>query len=302
MSLYKLITPKAFSELLHKETTCRVIPVDATWFLPNLKRDGRQEFKDIERIPGSVFFDIDYIKDPNSKYTHMAPDSNTFNKSMRELGIKKDDILVVYDRNGNFSAPRVAWTIALFGHSPIYLLNNFQLYKNEGYPIDTTKKSAFSEYPKSDYTSEVDLRSKEIVSYEELVELVKSGKLASEYNAFDARSLGRFEGRDPEPRADMPSGHISGSDPLPYPEVLNEGVFPSTEEANKDKLNEAFKKLDIEFHAEKPTIVMCGSGVTSIIIKTALEQSGAKDVRCFDGSWIEWVSRSDPSMLAVNRD
>ena len=304
MSLYKLITPKGFAELLQKETTRRVVPVDSTWFLPNLKRDGKQEFKDIERIPGAIFFDIDDVKDKQSVYSHMAPDLATFNKSMSELGVKRDDILVVYDRIGNFSAPRCAWTLALFGHSPIYLLNNFNVYKKEGYPLDTTQKISLSDYPITQYNSDVDLRSKEIISYEEMMELVKAGKLGKDYNVYDARALGRFEGRDPEPRVGMSSGHIPGVQPLPIGYVLEaeNSTFPEGQAATQRKLDDAYKALDVAYDASKPTIVMCGTGVTSIIIKTALEQSGINDIKCFDGSWTEWVLRSDPTMIAVDRN
>ena len=39
----------------------------------------------------------------------------------------------------------------------------------------------------------------------------------------DARSAGRWEGSEPEPRPDLPSGHIPGSLNLPFPDVLQDG-------------------------------------------------------------------------------
>lgn len=38
----------------------------------------------------------------------------------------------------------------------------------------------------------------------------------------DARSRGRFEGRDPEPRAGIESGHMPGARSLPYTELLDD--------------------------------------------------------------------------------
>ncbi len=39
----------------------------------------------------------------------------------------------------------------------------------------------------------------------------------------DARSAGRFKGRDPEPRPGLPSGHIPGSKSLPFTDLLLDG-------------------------------------------------------------------------------
>lgn len=304
MASYKLITPKAFIELLHKECSRRVIPVDSTWYLPNLKRDGKKEFLERERIANAVYFDIDGVKDNQSPYPHMAPDLATFNRSMGQLGLRKDDILVVYDTIGNFSAPRCAWTLAVFGHEPVYLLNNYILYKQEGYPVDTSRKESYTPYETTEYTSDVDLTSKEVVQYEELLDLVQKGELSNKFNVYDARALPRFEGKAPEPRPGLPSGHIPGTQPLPFTDVLDSSlkVFPQDSAEMKGKLEQAFKSLNDTYDPAKPTIAMCGTGVTGCIIKKALEHSGIHDVKLYDGSWTEWAIRSDPQLLAKDRE
>ncbi|QLG70684.1 hypothetical protein HG535_0A06260 [Zygotorulaspora mrakii] len=303
MSLYKLLSPKAFVELLQKETVRRVIPVDSTWYLPNLKRDGKKEYLEVERIPNAVYFDIDRIKDTNSPYPHMAPTIEQFNKGMSELGITKDDVLVVYDRIGTFSAPRCAWTLSMFGHNPVFLLNNFNLYKKAGYPLDTAKKTTYSGYETTSYKAHINLCSENVVSYETILDLVQKGNLKKKYNVYDARSLGRFEGREPEPRPNFPSGHISGTQPLPFTELLVESnALPESPEATKKKIEQVYKNLDDTFDPTKPTIVMCGTGVSACIVKTALEYAGITDVKLYDGSWTEWVLRSPPDLLANNRD
>lgn len=305
MSLFKLITPKAFLTLTKNPPAGqRVIPVDSTWFLPNLNRDGREEFKEIERIPGAVFFDIDGICDTKSKYPHMLPSLDIFNNAMSKLGLKENDILVVYDRIGNFSAPRCAWTIGLFGHANIYLLNNFNVYKGLELTLDTDKQSEFSKYPPTKYHSSTDLTKNRVVTYEQVMKLSNDKELHNNYNAFDARLLGRFEGVAPEPRPGLPSGHISGFQPLPFTDVLNptNQTYPEDEEQMKEKLKDAMSKLDITIDPKKPTIVMCGTGVTGAIIQTALELSGMENVALYDGSWTEWALRCDPECIKKNRD
>ncbi|CCD24924.1 thiosulfate sulfurtransferase NDAI_0E01080 [Naumovozyma dairenensis CBS 421] len=306
MATYKLLSPKSFVTLLQTETNSRIIPIDATWYLPNLKRDGHEEFLTQERIPRALYFDIDGIKDRESPYPHMAPSLSTFNKAMSQLGVRRDDILVVYDRIGNFSAPRCAWTLALFGHPTIYLLNNFNVYKKEGYPLDTTTISKDSPYHETNYASDVDLSKQEIVPYDQMFQLVQNDALAKEYNVFDARALGRFEGKDPEPRPGLPSGHIKGAQPLPFTEVLdsNDKTYPEDEVKMNVKLQDAFRKLNNQFDPKKPTICMCGTGVTGAIIKNALEISGVPNVKLYDGSWTEWALKAgdDSSLIAKNRE
>lgn len=302
MSLFKLITPCAFVELT--KASKKVVPVDSTWYLPNLKRDGKQEFMDVERIPGAVYFDIDDIRDSASEFPHMAPDLATFNEGMSQLGVNKEDILVVYDRIGNFSAPRCAWTLVMLGHPEVYLLNNFNAYKKEGYPLDTTKWTKLTQYPKSNYKSETNLCPENVITYEQMLELVKSGELKKKYNVYDARALNRFEGKAPEPRPDISSGHVAGVQPLPFTEILDQPdlTFPQEQVDMEKKVQEAFKKLNNTYDPSKPTIVMCGTGVSACIIRTALEHSGVKDIKLYDGSWVEWVLRSDPKLIAKDRE
>ena len=50
--------------------------VDASWYLPAMKRDARAEFETM-RIPGAVFFDVD-ATDDTSSLPHMLPSDAFF--------------------------------------------------------------------------------------------------------------------------------------------------------------------------------------------------------------------------------
>lgn len=304
MSLYKLLSPKKFVDLVARETTRRIVPVDATWYMPNDPRDAQKEFLEGERLPNSVFFDIDAVKDKTSQYPHMVPDIKTFNEGMSKLGLKRDDILVVYDRVGNFSSPRCVWTIGLFEHPNLYLLNNYNTYKSAGCPLDTTKKTNVTDFPVSEYVADSSLAIDEVVPFENIVGLVESGDIRSKYNVVDARALDRFEGKAPEPRPIIPSGHVPGAHPLPFAQVLDPTTkaYPETPEEMLAVLNEATEKLGYKIDPKKPTIAMCGTGITGCIIKTAIEHAGLKMVRLYDGSWTEYAQRVDASKIAKNRD
>lgn len=299
MSLFKIINPQEFIKLTKTVKAAKVIPVDCSWYMPNMKRDGKQEFLDTERLPGAVYFDIDGVKDKSSPFPHMLPDLETFNFEMGKLGLHETDVLVVYDKLGNFASPRAAWTLATMGHKDVFLLNNWNKYiANKDYPLETTKLSEFSRYPKTSYKSSNTHVSEQLLTYDEIKKLVVSGKLKELYNTYDARSMERYTGQAPEPRAGMPSGHIPMVQPLPFTEVLDakSKEFQDSEQT-KSKILSFFEKNDIPFDPSKPTIAMCGTGVSGVIIKTALEQSGlAKEpIKLYDGSWTEWVGRLDES-------
>ncbi|KAL6944926.1 hypothetical protein ACO0QE_002368 [Hanseniaspora vineae] len=299
MSLFKVINPKEFIKLTNTVKNARVIPVDSSWYMPNMKRDGKREFLDTERLPGAVYFDIDGVKDKTSPFPHMLPDLETFNFEMGKLGLNETDVLVVYDKLGNFASPRAAWTLATLGHKDVYLLNNWNKYTaNKDYPLETTKLTEFSRYPETSYKSSNTHVNEQLLSYDDMKELVVSGKLKELYNIYDARSMGRYTGKDPEPRPGMPSGHIPMVQPLPFTEVLDAQTKEFYDpEQMKTKISTFFKENGVSFDPSKPTVAMCGTGVTGVITKTALEQSGlVKDpIKLYDGSWTEWVGRLDDS-------
>lgn len=202
-----LVTPAELSDALQKNvgsrlsTAPRVIPLCGTWFLPNdpEKRTGWQTFKAC-RIPKARFFDLDAVKDQQSPYPHMLPSSEDFAKAMGQLGIRRDDSVVVYDskEQGIFSAPRVAWTLKVFGHQNVHILNNFKQWVEEGYTTEWGEPEKLEpvDYP----VPELD-RSK-VVDFEHVKEIAKrqgeSGK--ADIQILDARSKGRWEGKEPEPR------------------------------------------------------------------------------------------------------
>ena len=53
----------------------------------------------------------------------MVPSVQEFSESMRKCDVRKNDIVVVYDRVGMLSSPRAYWTMKLFGLKNVMILN-----------------------------------------------------------------------------------------------------------------------------------------------------------------------------------
>ncbi|MCJ1224765.1 hypothetical protein MMC12_001410 [Toensbergia leucococca] len=293
-----IVTPKELAQALKKNiptkisTSPRVVPLCAAWFLPNdpQGRTGHQVFTN-KRIPSARFFDIDAIKDHDSKYPHMLPTKESFAEAMQQIGIRKDDEIVVYDTEelGIFSAPRVGWTFKVFGHPGVHILNNFRLWVEEGYPTESGEIAAaeegLSHYP----VPNVDPG--KVVRFGEMKDIAKDyGKEGAEgIQILDARSEGRWAGSEPEPRPGLPSGHVPGSFSLPLTELLDPktgALLPG------DDLRRIFEAKGID--PDKPIISSCGTGVTAAVIDAALNEADYGQVnnrRLYDGSWTEWAQR-----------
>jgi len=274
-------------------TSPRVIPLCASWFLPNdpQKRTGLEVFKK-GHIPSARFFDLDAVSDTSSPYPHMLPDAATFSKAVSELGIRRDDSVVVYDsaEAGIFSAPRVAWTFRVFGHDEVHILNNFKIYVEEGYPVEEGEQEQIAA---TTYHAP-ELRREKVVAFEEVKEIARDyNKEGSEgVQILDARSAGRWAGTDPEPRPGLSSGHIPGSFSVPVPELLD----PVTKAfLPKEKLRAVFESKGID--PNKPIVSSCGTGVTAAVIDAALTECGVgtdQSRKIYDGSWTEWAQRVEP--------
>jgi len=218
----------------------------------------------------------------------MLPSPQVFTKAMRKLGIRRDDNIVVYDSAelGIFSAPRVAWTLRVFGHPSIHILNNYKLWVEEGLP---TEKGEQTEFPESQYP-EPQIDPSKVAAFEEVKEIAKDyNKEGREgVQILDARSLGRWSGADPEPRPGLSSGHIPGSISVALPELLD----PETKTLlTRDELLDIFRTKGVD--PLKPIISSCGTGVTASVIDAALTEAGFPETnrKVYDGSWTEWAQR-----------
>lgn len=301
-----LVTPKELSEALKKNppspisTDPRVIPLCAAWFMPNDPegRTGIDVFRR-QRIPKARFFDLDKVIDKHSEYPHMLPGPKTFAAAMSELGIRREDTVVVYDTKelGIFSAPRVGWTLQVFGHSKVHVLNNFRLWVDENYPTESGEMYTVECHPYPIPEMDAD----KVASFEDVREVAldynKEG--AEGVQIIDARSNGRWSGKDPEPRPGLSSGHMPGSINIPFTDVLD----PKTKTfLPKDQLQKLFQDKGVK--PDKPIISSCGTGVTAVVVDTALNEAGFGTPgarRVYDGSWTEWAQRVRPSDSLIRK-
>lgn len=255
--------------------------VDASWYMPNDKRDPHAEFE-AAHIPGAVHFDIDAIADRSTDLPHMMPSAGAFAKAVGALGIGNGDTVVVYDGSGIFSAPRVWWMFKAMGHDDVKVLDGgFPKWKREARAVED---GAANPTPQLFQAS---LGGALIRNFNGVIGIVKNKNA----QIADARSPGRFTGSEAEPRAGVRGGHMPGAANVHFRTLLSEdGTFKQQAE-----LRELFQRAGID--PARPVVTTCGTGVTAAILTLALDDLGARDVALYDGSWTEWGSRAEAPIV-----
>ncbi len=272
-----VVTPQWLAEQLERPD---IAIVDASWYLPDMKRDAKAEYV-AEHIPGAMFFDIDAIADKSSALPHMLPSAEEFARIAGDMGISDQDTIIVYDGLGLFSSARVWWTFRTFGAEHVFVLDGgLPAWKAAGLPVT----DALSKPVRKRFESRLD--SARVLARPQMLEVVNSGSAA----IADARSAARFAGTAPEPRAGLRGGHMPGAASVPFNLLVDNGRLKSPSE-----IEDVFKQQRLDLTGD--VVTTCGSGVTAAVISLALESIGHKDHALYDGAWAEWGMPGDTPVV-----
>jgi thiosulfate/3-mercaptopyruvate sulfurtransferase len=227
-----------------------------------------------------VFFDVDAVSDHSNPLPHMYPSAEQFGRDVGNLGISNADTVVVYDSGGWVAAPRAWWMFLSYGHDEIRVLNGgLKKWRAEGRPVESGEVKA------KPATFKATFDARRVRSMQQMIDNVAN----KAEQVIDARAAERFEGRAPEPRPGIRSGHIPGSRNVPYNQL-----FDAATGAMKplDDLRSAFANAGVKLDA--PIVTSCGSGVSAGVLTLALYRLGVEKSALYDGSWSEWGQAGGP--------
>lgn len=224
-------------------------------------------------IPGALRFDLDGdFSDHHAKYPHTMVNESVFQQQSRMLGISQDTQIVVYDNLGLFSAARAWWMFKSMGHQRVAVLDGGLPAWLKGKYRTTTFEQI--EVPQGNFVAKASL------DYFKNADQVLNVMNSTKTTIVDARANNRFNGEVPEPRAGVRSGHIPGSQNIPYTSLLKNGMLKPTGE-----LERIWKSVATP---EQNIILSCGSGVTACVLALSASLAGYANLSVFDGSWSEW--------------
>ena len=269
-----LVSADELAEQLNHDN---LVLLDASWYLPAMKRDGFLEWQE-QRISNAQHFDFHgEVCDQESEYPHTMPSPELFTQSAQTLGINQDSHIVVYDGMGLFASPRVWWMFKAMGHDNVSVLNGgLPKWIESGFPLNISK-------PVSPNTGNFIARPamNKFIDAESVLTKLDDESIA----VIDARGTNRFDGTEAEPREGVRSGRIPNSKNLPFTNLITDGLLQSTSDLEQ--------QLSIVASKDQQLIFSCGSGVTACHLALAAELCGYNKLSVFDGSWSEWGARHE---------
>ncbi|GEE01159.1 sulfurtransferase [Gordonia spumicola] len=260
--------------------------VSADWAEQNLNTDGivfvevdeDTSIYDLNHIPGAIR--LDWKKDLQDGLRRDFLNAEQFGALLSERGVSNDDTVVLYGGNNNWFAAYAYWYFKIYGHKDVRLLDGGRKkWELDGRELstDTVTREATTYTAQAADTSIRAFR-------DEVIDSIGSKNLV------DVRSPDEFAGKILAP-AHLPQeqaqqrGHVPGAINIPWSTTANEdGTFKSD-----DDLTALYAEKG--FDDSKETIAYCRIGERSSHTWFVLQEIlGKKNVKNYDGSWVEYGS------------
>jgi thiosulfate/3-mercaptopyruvate sulfurtransferase len=247
--------------------------VDASYKMPGVTPTTAEDYAR-EHISGAIFFDINEIADSETSLPHMLPSAAKFSSRMRRLGLGDGNRIVLYATNGIAGAARVWWTLRVFGHLDVVVLDGgLKKWLAEGRPVDDLPPVPRERH----FTARLNT-----LLVRDQAQVLRNIETKRE-QLVDARAADRFEGTAVEPWPGRRQGHIPGSlnlDHLSLVDPATGTVKPVAE------LEQLYRAAGVDL--KRPIVTTCGSGITASVLALGLHLIGHRDVAVYDGSWAQW--------------
>lgn len=240
----------------------------------------------------------DYGSDIKDPYGGLIPEREKLQDLLRKFGYENGNELLLYDPKGNVDALRFAWVLNLYGFDNFKIINGgLNSWRKNDLPISTEKPAwpETSSYVLSDtFNEDMIARAEDILAsiidpnillidtredYEYLgLPFIKSGKV----NAYKSGAFDR--------------GSIPGAIHLNWSDLAD----LNNDHRIKSEKNLRFNLAQKGVSGDKEIILYCHSGSrtshTYYVLKNVL---GYKNVKNYDGSWIEWsyLNTTDPKYV-----
>lgn len=257
--------------------------VDAQWLQARLG-DPRLRIVDMAtdpqdyrkgHIPGAVYLHVNDSRIAVPSGGFRLPTAEEAAKLFGALGITPGTHVVAYDEAGGLNASRLFFTLDVFGHSKVSVLDGgVQAWRRAGFLLTP-------ETPKvTPTTYAVALRPERVASAEWVRDRLKDPQVC----VLDTRSPAEYEGKDVRAKQ---GGHIPGAVNIEWTQNLRpDGTFKPLEE-----LRAMYKAKGVT--PEKTVVTYCQTHHRAAHTYLVLRLLGYPRVVGYDRSWSEWGNRAN---------
>ncbi len=237
-----------------------------------------------EHIGGAINISRKDITNDSFPYGGIMASADQIEMLFSKLGIQNDDTIVIYDDQGLCEAARLWWILQNYNFTNIKLLHGGLTAWKEVNGITNNKMPLISP---SEFRLPNQRSMKYYASKTDVVLAIENTTLI-----LDTRSMDEFSGNMKKKGA-FDAGKIPTSKNIDWAEAVN---------FNGDKKFKTAQELETLYSQIAPNkndaiIVYCHSGVRSAHTTFVLTQLlDYKNVRNYDGSWIEWTYHNQLSL------
>lgn len=208
-------------------------------------------------------------------YDGMMASKERMENLFSKLGIRNNDFLIIYDNKGSCDAARLWWILDYYNFENVALLDGGvkEWMKTDSLTVNIREKKA------ADFVLPKEINSAFHIGLDELYSELNDSSLV----IIDSRSLEEYSGEQLKKGA-FGKGRVPGSINIDWAHSINyeAGTFKSIEE-----IKAVYSANDID--STSNIVVYCHSGVRSAHTTFVLtELLGYKNVKNYDGSWIQW--------------
>ncbi len=198
-------------------------------------------------------------------YINMLGPKQRIEKVMGQKGISNDTLVITYDNNNNMDAARLWWTLLVYGHENVKIINGGvnALAKDGVEFVQDIPEVEEVEFEAKELNTDYIATKEEIEGYlnepqEDLV--ILDTRTQEEYNA----------------------GTIPGS--VLYDYVNNNystGAFKSPKDIQNDY-------IEIGITPDETIVMFCKTSIRGAQSFAALWNAGYRNLKLYDGAWVEW--------------
>lgn len=279
-----LLSVNSARQLLESSIRNRIVVLDTVF-----QADNNTAAFEEEHLPGAQHFYINEVVHKTDTKVRNLVHPLVFQDYARQLGIKNDSLVLLYDHGevdkAILSATYTHWLFQVYGIEQVGIMNGgLNIWKQHGFPVE----SGPSKSPKNanGETNPEDLffatwNPREVVSLPDIAELRDSHRF------LDARIKAHYEGTD-KPGTAKIAGRLQGAINIPTSEFIDDsGCIIEGDEINN--------LIDKHLGGHRSVIAYCNTAFQSSGLHFVLKNAGLKS-RNYDGSWVEFSHLGDDEL------